>query len=190
MNGEISDKVIEETQDTYKRDIWFCYTGMGAQWPGMGLTLYSESHTFRDAIDQCHKILSEEVGFDLLGTLSARDFSNVLQSMVCNVCIQIALTDLFTVEFKIKPDAVFGHSTGETVCGYALNCQTMRETVLAAYWRAKVLFDAQHNKTMKEGNSILDVKNLFINSPLCTFPACFGEVQQKILFTLKKLLYY
>ena len=57
------------------------------------------------------------------------------------VCRQVALVDLLNV-LGIRADGLVGHSVGELGCAYADGCLTAEQTVLAAYWRGRCVFEA------------------------------------------------
>lgn len=42
----------------------------------------------------------------------------------------------------LRPDGIIGHSLGEVACGYADGCLSQEEAVLAAYWRAQCIKEA------------------------------------------------
>ena len=157
-----SEVIVSECSSVSRPPLWFCYTGMGAHWAGMGLTLLKESAHFKNSLEKCHQILkSSTTDFDLFAILNEQKFDTVLKSMVSNVCIQIALTDLLCDQFGIVPDNIFGHSSGEIVCAYAAKVQTLEETLMATYWRAKVILDSQKSGKMKRGN-VLRLNILYV----------------------------
>ncbi|XP_014250609.1 fatty acid synthase-like isoform X2 [Cimex lectularius] len=138
-DGKNMREVFEEPG---RREIWFVFSGMGAQWPGMGLAFMC-FEPFAVAIHRCASILKQQ-GFDLLDLLTnstEETFSNVVNSFVGIAAVQIALVDLLTA-LGIKPDKIIGHSAGEVACGYADGCTTLEETILSAYWRGKSVLDA------------------------------------------------
>lgn len=42
----------------------------------------------------------------------------------------------------LKPDGIIGHSVGELACGYADGSLSLKEAVLAAYWRGRCIKEA------------------------------------------------
>lgn len=120
-----------------RRPIVFVFSGIGSQWPQMGVDLM-KIPLFYKSIDYCHGVLMKK-GIDLKSILTLSDketFNNVLHSYVGIVAIEIALTNLLKA-LDIVPDYIIGHSVGELVCSYADGCFTAEETILAAYARGE-----------------------------------------------------
>lgn len=54
---------------------------------------------------------------------------------------QIAQIDMLA-KLGLKPDGIIGHSVGELACGYADGSLSLKEAVLAAYWRGRCIKEA------------------------------------------------
>ncbi|XP_070507532.1 fatty acid synthase-like [Chironomus tepperi] len=120
-----------------RRQVVWIYNGIGSQWPGMGADLM-KIPIFANSINKSAKILANK-GLDLKHIITTYDddiFSNVLNSYVGIVAIEIALTDVLKA-IGIKPDFIVGHSLGEIACAYADGCFTAEETILVAYERGQ-----------------------------------------------------
>ncbi|XP_035213956.1 fatty acid synthase-like [Stegodyphus dumicola] len=120
-----------------KRQVWFVLTGMGCQWPGMGLQLMGIS-AFAESMKKSAAVL-KPYGVDLFEFLrpDKNDLlveRSITPAFVSIVAIQIALIDVLK-SLDIHPDGIVGHSTGELVCAYADGCCTAKQTILSAYWR-------------------------------------------------------
>ncbi|KOB66860.1 Uncharacterized protein OBRU01_20664 [Operophtera brumata] len=132
-----------EYRDDAQRPLWFVYSGMGSQWPGMGAQLM-RIPIFAAAIERCRKVLQSK-GIDVVNIITSRNkatLDNILNSLVGIAAIQIGLTDILK-ELGLKPDKIIGHSTGELGCAYADGCLTAEEMILAAYSRGRVSLDTQ-----------------------------------------------
>lgn len=57
------------------------------------------------------------------------------------VLFQIAQIDMLA-KLGLKPDGIIGHSVGELACGYADGSLSLKEAVLAAYWRGRCIKEA------------------------------------------------
>ncbi|KAG7203842.1 hypothetical protein KM043_017898 [Ampulex compressa] len=131
------------TYSGLKRPVWFVFSGMGSQWPGMGEALM-KFPVYARTIEKCHCAL-KPYGIDLYHILTAKDkkmFDNILNSFLGIAAVQIALIDLLTY-VGIVPDNVIGHSVGELGCAYADGCFTAEQTILAAYFRGLASKEAQ-----------------------------------------------
>ncbi|XP_011870702.1 PREDICTED: fatty acid synthase-like [Vollenhovia emeryi] len=125
-----------------RRPIWFIFSGMGAQWPGMGRQLFG-IETFQRSLQRCADALTPH-GIDLMNIImNATDetYENVMDSFMTIAAIQVALVDILTL-IGIHPDGVIGHSVGELGCAYADGAFTLEQTVLAAYCRGKAIVDS------------------------------------------------
>ncbi len=73
-----------------RRPIWYIYSGMGAQWVGMGRDLMQMS-LFRESIVKCAQVLLP-LGMDIVALLTSDDpntFKAVKNAIVCNIAIQV-----------------------------------------------------------------------------------------------------
>ncbi|KPI93194.1 Fatty acid synthase [Papilio xuthus] len=124
--------------DDVRRPLWFVYSGMGSQWPGMGTQLM-RIPIFAAAIERCHRVL-EPLGVNIVDIITNPDktaFDNILHSFVGIAAVQIGLTDVLRA-VGLVPDKIIGHSVGELGCAYADGCFTAEEMILAAYYRGLV----------------------------------------------------
>lgn len=136
-----SSKEIKDIKlcNSTERPVWFVYSGMGAQWPGMGRDLMAIDR-FRESMQKSHDFL-KQYNIDLLHLVQEADekaFDVPTNSFVGITAIQIALTDVLET-LRIKPDGVVGHSAGEVGCGYGDGGLTAEEALLCAYWRGQCL---------------------------------------------------
>ncbi|XP_070149856.1 fatty acid synthase [Polyergus mexicanus] len=117
------------------RPIWFVFSGMGSQWPGMGIDLM-RFPVFAKAIQKCDDVLRPR-GVDIINILTNKDksiFDNILNSFVGIAAVQIGLVNLLT-SVGIVPDNIIGHSVGELGCAYADGTFTAEQMILSAYSR-------------------------------------------------------
>jgi len=78
-----------------KRPVWFVFTGMGSQWPGMGKSLL-KFPIFAAAIEKCHRFL-EPHGVDLINVITSDNpkiFDNILNCFVGIAACQVIVTVL------------------------------------------------------------------------------------------------
>ncbi|XP_062529088.1 fatty acid synthase [Bombyx mori] len=129
--------------DYAKRPLWFVYSGMGSQWPGMGAELMNIP-IFSAAIERCQKAL-EPKGIDIMQIITSTDpdiFNNILNAFLGIAAIQIGLTDVMYA-LGLVPDNIIGHSVGELGCAYADGCLTAEEMILAAYSRGQASIETK-----------------------------------------------
>ncbi|KAJ1529160.1 hypothetical protein ONE63_005968 [Megalurothrips usitatus] len=119
------------------RPIWFVYSGMGSQWPGMGADLM-RIPVFAAAVERCHNALLP-LGLDLKHIITTKDpkiYDNILHSFVGIAAVQVGLTDVLHA-VGIEPYGIIGHSVGELGCAYADGCITAEQMMLAAHARGQ-----------------------------------------------------
>ncbi|XP_063988124.1 fatty acid synthase-like isoform X2 [Diachasmimorpha longicaudata] len=125
-----------------KRQIWFLFSGMGSQWPGMGTSLLRFSG-FANAIKKCDAVLRPR-GINIYEILTKPDklmFQKLSNCLLGIVAMQMGLFDLLT-SLKIVPHGIIGHSFGELACAYADGSFTAEQTILAAYAVALALMES------------------------------------------------
>ncbi|KYM98433.1 Fatty acid synthase [Cyphomyrmex costatus] len=117
-----------------KRPVWFIFSALGSQWPGMGQNLL-KFHIFAKAIKKCDNVL-KPYGISVIDILTKKEENickNAINPFLGIVAIQIGLVDFLTC-LGITPDYMIGHSAGELVCAYADKCLTIEQTILSAYF--------------------------------------------------------
>ena len=99
----------------------FLFTGQGAQFSGMGRSLYQAEPVYRKQIDECAEILRPMLNLDLRELLFSADVLTSAEALTETRLAQPALfiTELAMAklwrEWGIEPKAMTGHSLGEFV---------------------------------------------------------------------------
>ncbi|WKY15735.1 hypothetical protein Q1695_000877 [Nippostrongylus brasiliensis] len=165
-------KDVQKVSITEPRPIYFIYSGMGSQWPGMGQNLMVIP-VFDESLRASSKTL-EEFGLDVYGMLCNSDpaqyQNNTLNCMLAITAIQIALTDLL-FSLGVTPDGIIGHSTGEMGCGYADGGITREQTMRLAYHRGTTMMK---HKEIKGGMAAVGLtwEEAQAQCPEGVVPAC------------------
>ncbi|CAB3260160.1 unnamed protein product [Arctia plantaginis] len=142
----LTDPPVEECVEMESgepRPIWFVFSGMGSQWPGMARTLM-QLPVFAASINRSAAAL-RPYKIDLLNIVTeapSSAFDDVINSFVSIAAVQVALVDVLRA-LEIRPDGIVGHSVGEIGCAYADETLTAEQAVLAAYWRGRSIVDAK-----------------------------------------------
>lgn len=100
----------------------FLFTGHGSQYVAMGRGLYEDFEPFREAIDECGRLLQPLMEPDLLSVLYPEDVAlgegRLLRGMTCSqpalFAVEWALSRLWGA-WGVRPGVVLGHSVGEYV---------------------------------------------------------------------------
>ena len=115
----------------------FVFAGNGAQWPGMGRTLYGRDMAFRAAFNRIGSAFRDVAGADApAGELSALLHHPALETMLDRAevaqpllfAVQAALADALGAR-GLLPDAVAGHSVGEVAAAHVAGALTLEDAV-------------------------------------------------------------
>ncbi|HYR11832.1 MAG TPA: acyltransferase domain-containing protein, partial [Longimicrobium sp.] len=120
----------------------FVFSGLGCQWPGMGIELLSTEPVFRATVDRCDRAMTPLLGWSVLEELSApgatgrwgkqSDHVAVIQPVLFTW--QVALAALLR-SWGVEPDVVVGHSLGEIAAAHVAGVLELEDAarVIAAY---------------------------------------------------------
>ena len=89
--------------------------------------------------------LTDMMADQLLAPKKTSRISESELSQPCCTALQVALFDLLR-RYGIKPEAVVGHSSGEIAAAYASDAITLKEAIIIAYYRGKVLLEIDPSK--------------------------------------------
>ena len=126
------------------------------------------------SIHKSNEIL-KELGLDLIEILNAESnaIDDPINSFISITATQIALIDLFR-EVKINPDGFVGHSLGEVACGYCDGGLDRKMTLMATYWRARLVKETDLPKGLMAAVG-LSWQQCQQRCPEGVFPACHNS---------------
>jgi len=87
----------------------YVFPGQGAQFPGMGKSLYEQNTAARDLFERANDIL----GFRITDIMFNGTESELKQTKVTQPAVFLHSVALFLTNPELKPDMVAGHSLGE-----------------------------------------------------------------------------
>ena len=114
----------------------FLFPGQGAQYSGMGRSLYAGEPVFRDAIDRCAAILRPHLGLDLREALFPSECQVLAPETLVDT--KVAQPALFTTSYAtaqlwiargLHPAALVGHSVGEFVAACLAGVFTLEDAL-------------------------------------------------------------
>ncbi|WP_435103793.1 amino acid adenylation domain-containing protein [Arhodomonas sp. AD133] len=129
----------------------FVFSGMGAQWLGMGRQLLRAEPTFREVLEECDRILQPLAGWSVIDELTASEAHSRLGEtvvvQVVNCAVQIALAAVWR-RWGVIPDAIVGHSAGEMAAAHVAGALNLPDALYGAYHRGRLLDRATGTGTM------------------------------------------
>ncbi len=148
---EVLDRIARGERDPRARSgraregfkMAWVFTGMGAQWWGMGRTLYESQPAFRNAILGCDAAWRMAGGGDLSHLFEfetpaqGQPMPEPKDAQPLNLALQIGVTTLLR-NAGLEPDAIVGHSVGEIGAAWAAGVLTVREAFKLTYHRSRL----------------------------------------------------
>jgi acyl transferase domain-containing protein len=120
----------------------FVCSGQGSQWARMGVELMHDYPVFRDAIDECDRLIQQHAGWSLRAQLeTTADVSQLEHTQYTQpaiVAIEIALARLWE-SWGIAPAAVVGHSVGEIAAAHIAGALTLDEAMRIVVHRGRLM---------------------------------------------------
>jgi acyl transferase domain-containing protein/acyl carrier protein len=116
-------RLVFQKEEARSRAVTFMFPGQGSQHVGMGQELYESEPTFRKHVDNCCRLLTPHLGFDLRGVLYPSE-AQVEEAGKKLLQTAVAQPALFVIEYAlaqawmalgVKPQSMVGHSLGEYV---------------------------------------------------------------------------
>ena len=139
------DHGVHTKPNETSKDLIFIFTGQGAQWAQMGISLMDQCPLFRSMVYECDRLLSElpdPPAWAIVDELSkAKESSNIYKAEYSQpLCTALQLGLVTVLEsWGVTPNAVVGHSSGEICAAYTAGILSLRDAMAVSYYRGTVL---------------------------------------------------
>lgn len=127
------------TDREIRRKVVFVFPGQGSQWAGMGRELLEQEPVFKRAIERCAEAMAPHVDWSLLDELRAEVPSERIDVVQPTLfAMEVGLAALWR-SWGVEPDAVIGHSMGETAASYVAGALSLEDAARIICRRSKLL---------------------------------------------------
>ncbi|KAF4636551.1 hypothetical protein G7Y89_g1535 [Cudoniella acicularis] len=123
-------------KDTSRGAVWV-FSGHGAQWREMGLSLLELEPVFQDTVNELEPVIQSEMGFSAISALKNGHFEAVDEIQVLTYVMQVGLAAILKAK-GITPRAIVGHSLGEIAAAVVAGAITAVEGALVCCIRARL----------------------------------------------------
>lgn len=135
--GKPSARVYQGKASGREPHVVLAFSGQGAQWVGMGRELLQQSPRFRQAVEECEKLIVKAGGGAVIAELAKGEGESLLHRT------EVAQPALFSIQVGlwaelqargVQPAVVIGHSVGEVAAAYVsgmLDLETACRVVVA-----------------------------------------------------------
>ena len=120
-----------------KGTVWV-FSGHGAQWKHMGLSLLADEPAFVEVVKTLEPIIERELGFSAISALTTGDFESTDKIQVLIYVMQVGLAAVLTAS-GLRPQAVMGHSHGEIAASVVAGALNLEEGALICCARARLI---------------------------------------------------
>jgi acyl transferase domain-containing protein/acyl carrier protein len=127
--------------------VYFLFPGIGAQYPGMGRSLYEKEPVYRSAVEECAEKLSRLLGEDIREILyppagkefrAAEKMNDLVFAFVSLFTTEYALARLWT-HWGVEPAGCVGHSFGQYAAAVVAKVFSLNDALAVAVLRGRLM---------------------------------------------------
>ncbi|TDV37799.1 type I polyketide synthase [Actinophytocola oryzae] len=136
--GDVAAGLVTGTADL-DGGLVFVFPGQGAQWAGMGLSLWEDAPVFRERMLECERAFAPFVDWALTEVLGDADMLrrvDVVQP--ASFAVMVSLAALWR-SYGVEPDAVIGHSQGEIAAACVAGALSLEDAAAVVTLRSRAL---------------------------------------------------
>lgn len=138
-------RLLDGRVDDGGREVFFLFSGLGDQYPGMGKELYDREPVFRDAVDRCCRLLAPRLGRDLRRVLyppeAAAGTPELERADLAQPAVFVtgyALAELWRT-WGIRCRAALGYSLGEYLAAWQAGVFSLEDALFLVAERARLI---------------------------------------------------
>jgi acyl transferase domain-containing protein len=130
---------------TERGGVVFVFPGQGAQWSGMGRSLWEQSEAFREAVTACDEALARHTGWSVAAVVRGED--DAAPSFARTDVVQPALFAMYVGlaamwrAWGVEPAAVVGHSQGEVAAAVVSGVLSLEDGALVVASRGRAVHE-------------------------------------------------
>lgn len=141
---ESHDAVVTGTAADRGR-VAFVFPGQGAQWWGMGRSLWEQNDAFREAVTACDEVLTPHTGFSVAAIVRGQDglappFTRTDVVQPALFAMYVGLAAMWRA-WGVEPSAVVGHSQGEVAAAVVSGALSLADGARIVASRARAVHD-------------------------------------------------
>jgi phthiocerol/phenolphthiocerol synthesis type-I polyketide synthase E len=131
---------ISAVHDGGERPVVFMFSGQGSQHARMGAGLYANAPIYREAIDECARLLEPHLGFDIRTAIEGAHpgINETRLAQPALFSCEYALAQLW-MSWGVKPAAMVGHSIGEYVAAHLAGVFTLPDALALVAARGRIM---------------------------------------------------
>ncbi|MFJ5740642.1 type I polyketide synthase [Streptomyces microflavus] len=123
----------------------FVFPGQGAQWWGMGRSLWEQNDAFREAVTACDEALAPHTGFSVAAVVRGQDglappFTRTDVVQPALFAMYVGLAAVWRA-WGVEPSAVVGHSQGEVAAAVVSGALSLADGARIVALRARAVQD-------------------------------------------------
>ncbi len=138
----------------------FMFPGQGAQYIGMGRSLYESIPEFRATFSRCCELLSAEMGLDfkafIFDDANLETLENTRYTQPALFAIEVSLGRML-LDFGLQPAYMIGHSIGEFVAAHLAGVFSLEDAVRLIAARGRLMADLPRGRMLSARGAVAAV---------------------------------
>lgn len=151
-NLPIDDLVVEASHPALDApSVAFMFPGQGAQYVGMGKSLYDAFPEFRATFERCCELLSAELKLDfksfIFDTANQETLENTRYTQPAIFAIEVSLGRML-LDWGLRPERMVGHSIGEFAAAHLAGVFSLEDGIKLIAARGRLMADLPRGRML------------------------------------------